>query len=138
MGWTKQQLIEHAFEELALAGYVFDLGPDELQSALRRLDAMMAAWSGVAIAIGYSVPASPAISKLDDDSGLPDGAGEAVFMNLAVRLAASRGKALSAQTLVAAKRGYDALLAVAAAPTAQQASGLPLTGAGNKPWRHLP
>lgn len=133
--WTKQQLIEEAFAELALAGHVFDLGADTLEGALRMLDTMMAEWSGVGISIGYALPATPDASNIEDDSGIPDTANRAVYMSLAVTLAAGRGKTLTAQTLASAQRGYNTLLGVAVAPTAGQASGLPLIGAGNKPWR---
>lgn len=133
--WTKQQLIEAAFEELALAGFVFDLDPDQLEAALRKLDTMMAAWSGTGVSIGYLLPASPDASNIDDDAGIPDTAVEAVYMNLAVKLAAGRGKTLAAETRTAAQRGYTALLGAAVTPAAGQTSGLPLAGAGNKPWR---
>ena len=42
MGWTKQQLVEQAFEEIGMANYVFDLQVEQLQSAMYQLDAMMA------------------------------------------------------------------------------------------------
>lgn len=135
MAWTKQQLIEAAFGELALAHFVFDLDPDQLEAALRKLDTMMAAWSGAGISIGYLLPASPDASNIDDDAGVPDAAVEAIYMNLAVKLAAGRGKTLTAETRSAAQRGYNQLLGAAVAPSAGQCSGLPLGGAGNKPWR---
>ena len=47
MGWTKRQFVAQAFEEIGLASYVFDLTPEQLQSALRRLDTMMAAWNAL-------------------------------------------------------------------------------------------
>jgi hypothetical protein len=56
-------------------------------------------------------------------------------MNLAVKLAAGRGKGLTPETRTAARRGYDTLLGAAVAPTEGQSSGMPLSGAGNKPWR---
>ena len=133
--WTKQQLIEQAFGELALAGYVFDLDADTLESALRQLDTMMAEWSGAGIDIGYALPATPDDSSIGDDSGIPDAANRPVYMNLAVQLAAGRGKALTPQTIAAATRGYNALLGAAVSPTSGQCSGLPRIGAGNKPWR---
>ena len=135
MGWTKKQVIEAAFEELALAGYVFDLDADQLEGALRKLDTMMADWGGDGIDIGYLLPATPDASNIDDDSGIPDTANQAVYMNLAVKLAAGRGKTLTAETRTAAARGYSKLLGAAVAPAANQSSGLPLNGAGNKPWR---
>lgn len=135
--WTKKQLIEQAFDELALAGFVYDLDPDHLESALRRLDTMMAAWGSVGISLGYLLPANPDDSNLDDETGIPDIAVEAVYMNLAVKLAASRGKTLSAETKAAAKVGYERLLG-AAVRAAARPSPMPNTmprGAGNKPWR---
>jgi hypothetical protein len=137
MSWTKQQIIEQAFDELALAGFTFDLDPDQMESALRRLDTMMALWSSKGIAIGYLLPSSPDESDIGSDSGIPDTAVEAVYMNLAQKLAASRGKTLTAETKLAAKQGYDALLGAAARAAARQAP-MPNTmprGAGNKPWR---
>jgi hypothetical protein len=135
MGWTKQQLIEQAFGELALAHFVFDLDADTLESALRALDTMMATWSGVGISISYALPTSPDLSNIGDDAGIPDSAVEAVYMNLALKLAAGRGKALTVETRSAARAGYNALLGAAVSPAAGQSSGLPLIGAGNKPWR---
>lgn len=133
--WTKQQLIEAAFGELALAHVVFDLDADTLESALRTLDSMMAEWADLNISIGYALPATPDDSNIGDDSGIPSGANRPVYMNLAVQLAAGRGKALTPQTIAAATRGYNTLLGVAVTPTSGQSSGLPLNGAGNKPWR---
>lgn len=135
--WTKQQIIESAFEELALAGYVYDLAPELLEGALKKLDTMMAAWGAMGISLGYLLPANPDDSNLDDATGIPDSAVEAVYMNLAVKLAASRGKTLTAATLLRAKQGYDRLLGDAARAAAR-AVPMPNTmpvGAGNKPWR---
>lgn len=135
--WTKQQLIEAAFGELALAHLVFDLDADTLEGALRTLDSMMAEWSGLGISIGYALPATPDDSDIAADSGIPDSANRAVYMNLAVTLAAGRGKSLTPPTMAAAQRGYNALLGAAITPTSSQCSGLPHIGAGNKPWRRF-
>jgi hypothetical protein len=135
--WTKQQIIEQAFAELALAGFTFDLSPEQLENALRNLDTMMAAWGSVGISLGYLLPANPDDSSLDDATGIPDSAIEGVYMNLAQKLAAARGKTLTAETKLAAKKGYDALLGAAARAQAR-AAPMPNTmprGAGNKPWR---
>jgi hypothetical protein len=137
--WTKQQIIEQAFDELALAGYVYDLDPDHLQSALRQLDTMMAFWSSKGIALGYLLPAGPDDSNLDDDSGLPDTAVDAVYTNLSIKLAAGRGKTLSPDTRVRAKQGFDTLLG-AAARAAAFAVPMPNTmpiGAGYRNGRAL-
>ena len=39
MAWTKRDFITQAFEEAGLGSYVFDLTPEQLQTALRKLNA---------------------------------------------------------------------------------------------------
>jgi hypothetical protein len=132
MGWTKRQLVTQALEEIGLAEYVFDMTPEQLQSACIRLDTMMATWSGKGIRVGYPLSSTPQGSDLDTETGVPDYANEAIFLNLGIRLAPSFGKTLSMDTKSAAKMAYDGLLAKAAFPEEQQLSaGLP-RGAGNK------
>jgi hypothetical protein len=70
MGWSKQDLIDQAFQQIGLAGYVFDLSPEQLQSALKTLDTMMATWNGRGIRLGYPIPSTANGSKGDDDSSL--------------------------------------------------------------------
>jgi hypothetical protein len=137
MSWTKRQLIEQAFGELALASYVFDLTPEELDAAVRRMDAMLATWNAAGIRLGYALTSSPDDSDLEQDSGLPDAAFEAVYLNLAVRTAASKGKVLSQDTRNAAKAAYDVLLMRAAMPPEMQNRANIPAGAGNKSWRSV-
>lgn len=134
MGWTKLQHVEHAFAEISLAPDVFNVAPEQIQRALRSLDAMMATWNGKGIRLGYPLPSSPDDSQLDQDSGIPDSANEAVFLNLAIRIAPGVGKQVSVDTRASAKAGYDVLLARAAFPPQQPSKTLP-SGAGNKPSR---
>lgn len=132
MGWTKREFINQAFEEIGLAGYVYDLEPEQMQSALRRLDSMMASWNARGIRIGYPLPGSPSSSNESDATNVPDSANEAVYLNLGVRIAPSFGKQLSAETKQNAKRAYDALLIqISAPPQMQMPYGVP-AGAGNK------
>lgn len=135
MAWTKQQLLEQAYGELALAHFVFDLDADTLESALRVMDSMMAEWLEQGIDIGYLLPSTPEDSNIGDDSGIPYSAVATVWSNVAMRLAAGRGKALTAQTIATATTGYNRLLGVAVKPQGQS-SGLALVGAGNTPWRY--
>lgn len=135
MGYSKRQFVQAAFEEIGLASYVFDLQPDQLQSALSRLDAMIANWNGKGIRIGYPLPNSPQYSDLDEPSEVPDSANEAIITNLAIRIAPAYGKTLSQNTQATAKDSYNTLLQRATFPMQQQLpSSLP-SGAGNKPWR---
>jgi len=134
MGWTKRDLVNAAFDELAIAGYEFDRSPEEDDAALRRLDAMQATWVGQGIRIGYALPSSPSDSDLDQESGLPDYAVETTFLNLAIRMAPGNGKQLSPETRRNASDGYDVLMADAARPRRQQYSGTLPVGAGNRTW----
>lgn len=136
MGWTKRQLITQAFEEIGLAAYVFDLTPEQLQSALRRMDAMVAGWNSNGVRIGYPLPSSPDASNIDADSGIPDYANEAVFLGLAVRLAPSYGKQISQETKAWADNAYSNMANQVAVPTPerQMPNTLP-RGQGSKPWR---
>lgn len=135
MGWTKRQLISQAFDEIGLAGYVFDLSPDQLNSALLKLDSMMAQWTAKNIRLGYPLATSPQNSDIDTDTAVPLEAVEAVYTNLAMRIAASFGKTVSMETKQYAKISYDTLLSAAAFPRQQQMPGTMPAGAGNKPWR---
>lgn len=134
MSWTKREIVEEAFGELALAAFDFDLTPEELQAALRRLDAQMAMWNGAGIVLGYAFGLTPADSDLDQDSGLPLIAIEATYLGLACRLASSKGKAIPARTSGNAKMAYDALLVALASDITieQQLNSMTPLGAGNR------
>jgi len=134
MSWSKQEIINESFSELALQGYVFNVGPDELQGALRRLDTMMATWNGKGIRLGYPVPSTADGSTLDQDSGLPDWAIEAAYMNLAIRIAAGYGKQITQTTAAAAKTALDVVMQRMAMPAEQQMPSTMPIGAGNRRW----
>ena len=132
MGYTKKQIIEQAFEEIGLASYVFDLTADQLESALRRLDLMVASWYTKNIRIGYPLPLNPQDSNIDQQVDTPMQANEALVLNLAIRLAPAYGKQVSPDTKANAKVTYDQLLMEAAFPIEMQyVETLPL-GAGYK------
>lgn len=135
MGWTKRNLVDEAYAELALAGYVFDLIPEEMQWALRRMDTMIALWDGQGIKLGYPLTTNPGASDLDQESGLPAWAVEPVYLNLAVRIAAGKGKTLQPRTQTAAADGLSLLRTYAAWPQQMQMPDSMPLGAGNKTWR---
>ena len=132
MGWTKRQIIEAAFDEIGIASYAFDLQPDQLQAALRKLDAMMAEWTARGIRLAYPLPGSPQYSDIDSQTDIPDGAISAVTLHLAIRLAPSYGRPVQAYTLSNAARALEAIMAQQAAPQEMDfPRNLPV-GAGNK------
>ena len=135
MSYTKRQFIEAAFEEAGLASYIFSLTPDQLQSALRRLDGMMATWEGKTILIAWPFPASPEDSDLDTETNAPLDANEAIYLNLAPRVAPMFGKTLSNDTQKNARQAYNQLLGQF---TKAGAKKLPTTltrGQGSKYWQ---
>ena len=135
MGYSKRQFVAAAFEEIGLASYVFDLQSEQLQSAMRRIDAMMADWNGKGIRLGYPLPGSPQDSDLDEPTLVPDWANEAIITNGAVRIAPGYGKVVMPETKAVAKDSYNTLLQRAAMPPEQQLPATMPAGAGNKPWR---
>jgi len=136
MSWSKRQIITQALEEIGIASYTFDVEPDETQSALRRLDAMVAAWNAQGIQLGYPLVSDYMASDLDDATAFPDWAVESATLGLAVRLAPSYGKQVSPDT----KFNYGAALRAMYMRTAKPTTtmgwphGLP-AGAGHKMWR---
>jgi hypothetical protein len=136
MGWTKREFVVQAFEEIGYTSYIYDAMPEQLQSVLRRLDAMMATWNAKGIRIGYPLPSSPNNSDINEQTNVPDAANEAIYLNLAIRIAPMIGKTIQQETKQAAKAAYDALLIKTAHPLQMQYPGTLPAGAGNKPWRN--
>jgi len=129
---TRRDIIYQAYSELGIAEYNFDISPEELANARRRLDSMMAQWEAI-VSMGYYMPSDPDESDLDDLTNLPDSVCDAVALNLALQLAPGLGKTPSTLTMVGAKNGKNAALAqFAVIPQKQYSSNLPV-GSGNKP-----
>lgn len=131
MGWSKRQLVDAAFEELGMAGYVFNLQPEQLQIAVRRLDAMMAQWSALGIRVSYPISDNPKSVRIEDVTHVPDFALEAIFKNLALKLAPVYGKQISPDLRSDAKRAYNALLSKVVG-VREMALGVLPAGAGRK------
>lgn len=134
---TKGDLLDAAFGDIGLASYVFDLEADEQERALRSMDSYMAMLSIKGIRVGYQLSEKPSDSSLNQLSGLPAYAIDAVTKNVALRLAPLYNKMPSQDLRNQAKEAYNALLtAVSTIPSMQNTSILP-TGAGNRYNRRL-
>lgn len=128
---TKLDIIRLAYAECGKADYEFDLQPEDLQSALMLLDSMLAMWSGTqGIRIGYA--GGEGDGSLDVRAEVPMWAAEALYLNLALRLAPGFGKTLSPLTLVNAKAALDAVRVRTSVPLPRKLSGY--AGAGNSMW----
>jgi hypothetical protein len=136
MGWTKRQFVLQAFEEVGYASYAFDLQPEQLQAGLRRLESLMATWNGRGIRLGYPLSSNPDSANLDDATSVPDASNEAIYTNLAVRIAPMVGKTVSVETKQAARSAYMQLLGRVTQPNEMQLPNTMPMGQGNKPWRH--
>ncbi len=136
MAWTKLDVIKEAYAEIGKSDYDFDLSPDALQSGLRRLDAMMASWGGsFGIRIGYS--GGDGFGEIGVDTAVPDWAYDALYLNLAIRLAPSFGKTVSPETRTNAKMAFDGVMA-RTVPVATRNIGGGYAGSGGYRRSNLP
>ena len=130
MAITKRQIVEAAYEEIAMAGWVYDLDPAELSFALRRLEMMMAMWAETYLVdIGYNVTTNPADARVTDEAGIVAGHMLALSMNLAVEIARAKGKRMNPATVAAAVDGLNRVLGTVPVLPRAMPADLPL-GAG--------
>jgi len=130
MSYTKGELASAALEEIGIAEYEYDISPEQKQSAIQRLDSMMAEWGARGIKLSF--PISKSINSAPgDDSNIPDWAWEAVITNLALKIAPSYGKVVSAESKASAKHSLNTLYSMFAKPTEMQLPSMP-KGAGYK------
>lgn len=131
---TKGDILQMAREACATAGYDFEATPEEDQSQLRQLDAMMAEWEdneGIVLGFNY---AGNGYGAINEDSGIPRGALSAVASSLAMRLAPTMGKSMAAEAKAALGRSMGTLRAkYCAIPPMQMGRNTP-RGAGNRGW----
>lgn len=115
----------------------FDIGPENLESGLRRLDIMMADWNGSGVRIGYA-NADISDSSLDQDSNVPDWCVRAILVNLALQIAPMFGKQMTREVKVTANEAYETVLARTGNEdplTMDMPQSLP-RGAGHKTYRY--
>lgn len=131
---TKRQIIEMAYGAVGLAGFMYDLQPEQMESARRMLDAMMAQWNAQGHRIGWPIPSSPESGDVDDETELPDSALAAVYLNLGPLLANMHGKTVTPMYLGMARAAKDALMTQTVKPVGRKMpGGFPL-GAGHKTY----
>ena len=101
----KLDIINMAFDELGLSGYIYDLEPEQLELANKKISAMIASWSlgSVRTQWRFNTPYT-------DDADIANNIVEAVYLNAAVRLAPSLGKVATQDTKLAAKKALEAII----------------------------
>lgn len=130
MSYTNGELVRAALEEIGIADYEFDISPEQISSAIRRLNSMLAGWDARGILLSFPI-AKEKDAEADADSNIPDWAWEAVITNLAVILGPSYGKIPSNETKVAAKNSLNTVLGRVVRPKEMQFPSMP-KGAGYK------
>ena len=129
MTLTNRKLIESAYRAVGLNAAIFDLTPDDLQNALDDLGPMLAGWAKKGIRISY------AGGGIEDESGIPDYAVEAVTLNFGIKLGEQLGKQIAPNASGNAKRAYnDLLTATAQTPNVRRDVDYVPSGAGNYNW----
>ncbi len=128
---SKRQIVEMAFEWIGLPGYTFDASADEMASALRRLDTLMATDQIAGLRLNYNFPAGIGKSDPDEPSGIPDYAVLGISGQLAILVSPGIGKTISREALAGFSTSLRDLRAKAiCVPQMTWAGGTP-SGAGN-------
>lgn len=131
---TKRQIVEMAYEECSLAGYEFNVTPEELFSGLRKLDALMAEWAQSSKDLGYNFPATFGAGDLEDYSGIPDAAINGAAISLAMAIAPAMGKQMSAETRARIAKSMTVISALCAKQVSMGWARSTVAGAGNRRW----
>lgn len=127
-GVKKRDIIEMMFEECGSAGYEFERTPEELSSALRKLNAMMAEWPFDLL--GYIQPEySP--GNPEDLTGVASKYNQVIALQLALRFAPNMGASLSPESRAALARSMALLSAETATITGSKIVSA-VSGAGNR------
>lgn len=122
-GPSKGSIVEVAYDFCGLSGDQYERTPEEMTKGLRLLNGLMASLlANKGIDLGFDYP-SYGEGQLEEPSGIPNGAREAVSALLAQRLAPTLGAAGAALTddcrAVLATAVQDLLASNAAAPIAR-------------------
>jgi hypothetical protein len=131
MTWTKRLLLAQAFEDVGMTALITDLTSDQLTSAVRSLDLMMASWSARGVRCGYPMPDGTDGSDMDAPLILPDSAVAAICLNVAVRLAPRFGKEVALEIKREAMDAYATMAAKVAHPNKMRSPAM-IAGAGSK------
>lgn len=139
-GPLKRGIVQLAFEECGQAGYEFELSPEEYDSALRRMNAMLAEWlSGYGIDLGYNFPPPGTNGNPEDESGIPAGTVAVVSSYLARRIAPSIGKTMGAEATIALANSFALLRSTYAVIPVMELGRQTPRGAGNRrAWAGTP
>lgn len=132
----KRTVVSMAFEDCGLPGYEFGATPEEITSAIRRLDMMIRSWP-CGQRLGYNFPAAIGQSDPDDPMLVSDQDIAAIIGKLAQQMAPGLGKTLSNEQKAATASAYSILLGRLPVPEVRLPRTTP-RGSGNRwnsPWQ---
>lgn len=101
---TASSLITDALGEILVQASEQPIEPNEMSSAIRYLNRMMAGFSANGIDLGYTI-----VTNQNDVITVPPGASEGVLFNLAIRLAQQYDEQISPTLAASAAAGLSAL-----------------------------
>ena len=114
MAETAATIITDALQEILVQASEQPVEASEMQSGIRYLNRMMSEWDALGYPLGFTVITNPS-----DLVTIPDGAINAVVLNLAIKLAQQYDEPISQSLAMAARDGMQAVqnLSVEAEPT---------------------
>lgn len=133
---TRATILSRAFARIAITDYVYATTPEERADARVLLDAMLAEWAEAGVDLGHT----PSDGTDNDAVAMttPAWSDQAVWSNLAVRLAPEFGKTPAGPLLKDARRGYDLCSGKTQYIPTALLSRTSLRGAGDRYRRFLP
>lgn len=108
---TKDTIIEYAFQDLRISGYIFDKSPQMLSAMLSRLDVMMREWRLKQMDVGYNHPLKIGQSEFNDIAGIEDGLTAMVATCLAKEYLDGIGKSLTPNFIARYNKAYNYIYA---------------------------
>lgn len=132
---TKGDIVRQAYIELRISGLTNRATPEDTQIALRKLDSMMLAWTNKGLNLSWNKSDDFTDPDPQEDSGISDADYEAIYVNLAVKLAPAFGKPPT-QLDSFARELYAGLFSTEL-PTQQNNEYMPL-GSGNRRGAYTP
>ena len=132
---TKGDIAAQAFQHLRISGLTNEATPRDTQLALQTLESMLLAWTNKGLNLSWNKSDDFTNPEPQEDSGISDADYEAIYVNLAVKLAPAFGKPPT-QLDSFARELYSGLFSTVL-PTQQNNQYMPL-GSGSRHGAYAP
>lgn len=132
---TKGDIVRQAFQHLRISGLTNKARNEDTQLALQTLESMLLAWTNKGLNLSWNKSPDFVDPDPQEDSGISDADYEAIYVNLAVKLAPAFGKPPT-QLDSFARELYAGLFSTVL-PTQQNNEYMPL-GSGSRRGAYTP